>query len=515
MLLAAQISYQKYKKEKGVEKGKFGTAKEADINYLHKHNFIIPYSETQPNWLAIAKKNKKYVGIEKLDRFRHTLVLAPGRQGKGVAIAIPRILDSIDSCFILDLKSELFQTTYEESIRKGKVPIALDPYKLLDRYGDFPSEHIIRHTNPLNPQFIDINDTFIRDEYIDSLVSALTNNSKYENDHFKDTAEAIFGALLEMYILQKGNLVDLFDKFNASDYDQIIEVLENIYDCTGSRRAIGAKGLLQKVDKKEGGGFLSTTFRSFDYILSNVWASFFSEDGFDFGSLIDKKVDLYFIIPTRMAKQHSKVVRLMLNMFMINFELGDPSKLAERKFEVFIDEAGQVKCTKEIENILEIYGEKGMCLTTFWQNLNQIKNCFERPDVITDADIIHVFGVTSPESIKWIQDRAGQQTIDNESYNKNRSDSSTSKFDSSKSNSSGKTISQTGVALYHSNEISEMKFEKQLIFLKGHRSFMADKIFYYNDPRYAGRFGINYVEKKKEITKQLESSAEKPKVSFD
>jgi hypothetical protein len=76
-------------------------------------------------------------------------------------------------------------------------------------------------------------------------------------------------------------MVDLFDKFNASDYDQIIEVLENIYDCTGSRRAIGAKGLLQKVDKKEGGGFLSTTFRSFDYILSNVWASFFSEDGFD------------------------------------------------------------------------------------------------------------------------------------------------------------------------------------------------------------------------------------------
>jgi type IV secretory pathway TraG/TraD family ATPase VirD4 len=503
------------KKEKKRSQGKFGTAKQADIHYLHKHNFIIPYSKTQPNWIAIAKKNKKYVGIEKLSRFRHTMVIAPSRQGKGVAIAIPRILDSIDSCFILDLKSELFQTTYEESIRKGKIPIALDPYKVLDRYGDFPNEHIIRHMNPLNPRFIDVNDIFIRDEYIDSLVNALTCDAKYENEHFKDTAEAIFGALLEMYILQKGNLVELFDKFNSSDYEQIVHILEDIYDTTGSRRAIGAKGLLQKVDKKEGGGFLSTTFRSFDYILSNVWASFFSEDGFDFGELIDKKVDLYFIIPTRMAKQHSKVVRLMLNMFMINFELSNPIKLADRKFEVFIDEAGQIKCTREIENILEIYGEKGMCLTTFWQNLNQIKNCFERPDLITEADIIHIFGITSPESIKWIQDRAGQQTVDNESYNKNKSDSTGSKMNSSKSNSSGTTVSQTGVALYHSNEISEMTFDKQLIFLKGYRSFIADKIFYYNDPRYKGLFGINYVESKKDISRQIEQTISRSKVRFE
>lgn len=485
------------KKEKKESQGKFGSAKQADLAYLQKHGFIIPHNQVEPNWIALATKKKKYIGIEKLNRFRHTMVIAPTRLGKGVGIAIPRILDSTDSIFVLDLKSENFQATYQDSIRKGKTPVALDPYGLLDRYGKFP--HIVRHMNPFNPKHLDMKNAAVRDEYIDSLVSSLTSDSRYETQHFKETAEAILGALIEDNLpsgYQVRSLVDLYTSYATANYDEVIVMLSDMYDSTGSQRALIAKGMLEKVDKKEGGGFLSTTFRCFLFMQSKVWEEFFSSDGFDFGELIDKKVDLYFIIPTRMAKRYSRVVRLMLNLFMVNFELADPRKLANRKFEVFIDEAGQVQCTREIENILEIYGEKGMCLTTFWQNMDQIEKTFERPEIVTEADIIHIFGLTSPKSIKWIQDKAGQQTIENESHNKNKSESNTSKFDSSKSNSSGSTISDIGIHLYHANEIAELDSSKQIIFLKGYRSFIADKIVYYTDSRYKNRAGINYVEKK-------------------
>ena len=476
--------------------GKFGNAEEANLRYLKKNNLIIPNKYIMKGWIALCSKDRHYIGISKLDRFRHTTVIAPSRQGKTMSVAIPRILDSQDSCFILDLKSELFQTTYEESMRKGKTPIALDPYKILDRYGDFPSENIIRNMNPLNPKFIDISDKFVLDEYVDSLTSSLLSNTKYENDHFQEAADAMIGALLENYIINKKTLVNLFDDFNASSYDKIISTLNEIYNNTESRRALSARGLLQKVDKKEGGGFLSTTFRSFKYLSSNVWSDFFKKEGFDFGELIEKKVDLYFIIPTRMAKQYTRVVRLLLNMFMINFELAVPKKLANRKFEVFIDEAGQIKCTKEIENIIEIYGEKGMCLTTFFQSINQIKGTFEKPGLILGADIVHIFGETDPEAVKWIQQRAGQRTIENHSYNDNESDSYNSKMSKSRSSSSGVTSSEIGTNLYHSNDISEMPFHLQTIFLRGYRSFKAQKIFYSQEPRYKNRAGVNYVEQK-------------------
>ena len=413
--------------------GKFGNAQQADIKYLKQNNLIIPNRYFLNGWIALCSKDKYYVGISKLDRFRHTTVIAPSRQGKTMSVAIPRILDSQDSCFILDLKSELFQTTYEESIRKGKNPIALDPYNVLDRYSKFPKKNIIKHMNPLNPAYIDISDDALLDEYIDSLVSSLSADTKYENDHFKDAAEALIGALLEHSIKTNSNLVKMFDLYNISSYDEVISLLDSLNEDNNSRRAMSAKGLLQKVDKKEGGGFLSTTFRSFDYLSSTVWANFFSKDGFDFGQLIDKKTDLYFITPTRMAKKHLKVVRLLLNLFMINFELASPRKLTDRKFEVFRDEAGQITCPKEIENIIEIYGEKGMCLTTFFQSIDQIKNTFNKPGLILGADIIHIFGETDPEAIKWIQQRAGQQTIKNQSFSDNQS-KSVNTVNNSKSN---------------------------------------------------------------------------------
>ena len=181
---------------------------------------------------------------------------------------------------------------------------------------------------------------------------------------------------------------------------------------------------------------------------------------------------------------------------MINFELASPKKLANRKFEVFIDEAGQIKCPKEIEKIIEIYGEKGMCLTTFFQSIDHVEKMFEKPGLILGADIVHIFGETDPKAMKWIQQRAGEQTIENNTYNKNQSRSYNAKMNNSKSRSGGTSSSEIGVSLYHTNEISEMPFSDQIIFLRGYRSFWARKIGYYCDPRYKKRHGINYVEEK-------------------
>mgnify|MGYP000560197019 CR=1 FL=1 len=104
----------------------------------------------------------------------------------------------------------------------------------------------------------------------------------------------------------------------------------------------------------------------------------------------------------------------------------------------------------------------------------------------------------------------GTSTTSSESSNYGSSKSNSNKFDSfgNTSKSSGGSISDIKTELYHINEIAELDRSKQIVFLKGYRSFICDKIIYYKDPRYIGRKSINYVEEKDQIKEDMGNNDE-------
>ena len=247
-------------------------------------------------------------------------------------------------------------TTYKDSIDKGKTPIAIDPYNVLGKYADFDKYRITQY-DPLNPN-LDLSDPLDKEQYVDSMVDALTNDAKYEGgNHFRETAEAILGAIIEDHIGTGKTLVNLYDKFAPLSQAETIQELQAIYDITRSRRAIGAAGLLGKVAEEEAGSMLSTLYRSFDYVASTAWSKFLSKVQLDMNKMIDEKVDLFLIVPLKMVKKYPKVIRMIFSMFLVHFDLADPKKLLNRKFQIFLDEAAQLKSNREIEQIIEIYGE--------------------------------------------------------------------------------------------------------------------------------------------------------------
>jgi len=480
--------------------GKLGSAEQASNHYLEANNLLLSKGLARKNaGHIIGKKDNRYVALPDLNLRRHTLVVAPGRAGKTSSLAIPRILDADDNLFILDVKSELFQTTYEESIRKGKIPVAIDPYNILSKYGNF-EKYRLPNYDPLNPVGINLEDPIRKDQYVDAIVEALTVDAKFDSEHFTDAAKATLGAIIDDYIGSGKTLVDIHDIYAPLNQEETAESLQGIKDRTQSRRAMSAMGLLGKVGDKEAGSMLSTLYRSFDYVAAHVWSEFFGKPGVDIDRGIVGNCDLYLIIPTKIIKRYPKVVRLMLQMYMIHFDFADQSALANRRFQVMLDEVGRLKATQEIEEMVEIYGEKGICVSLFFQNVSQIDK-FEKADLIKAFDIIQIFAANDIKTIDWVQRLGGKRTIVNTSYNTSTSENKKAGnlLAGQHSKSKSENLGEMSTDLYHSNEIRELPYEQQFVFMRGLKSFICDRIFYPKDKRYKGRFGINYVEQKELI----------------
>jgi len=477
--------------------GKLGSAQQASNNYLEDNNLLLSRKLARENaGHIIGKKDNQYIALPDLHLRRHTLVVAPGRAGKTSSLVIPRILDADENKFILDVKSELFQTTYEESIRKGKIPIAIDPYNILGKYGNF-EKYRLPNYDPLNPIGINLEDPIRKDQYVDAMVEALTVDAKFDNEHFTDAAKATLGAIIDDYIGSGKTLVDIHDTYAPINQEETAKALQEIKDRTQSRRAMSAMGLLGKVADKEAGSMLSTLYRSFDYVAAHVWSEFFGKPGVEIDRGITGNCDLYLIIPTKMIKRYPKVVRLMLQMYMVHFDFADQAKLANRKFQVMLDEVGQLKATQEIEEMVEIYGEKGVCVSLFFQNISQIDK-FEKADLIKSFNIIQIFAANDLKTIEWVQRMGGKRTIINTSYNTSTSENKKAGnlLAGQHGKSKSENLGEMATDLYHSNEIRELPYEQQFVFMSGLKSFVCDRIFYLKDKRYKGRFGVNYVEQK-------------------
>ncbi|WP_440993272.1 type IV secretory system conjugative DNA transfer family protein [Cysteiniphilum litorale] len=484
--------------------GKLGSAKQADMPYLRKMNFVTDRSKALAgDDYAIGKLDGEYIAVEKPI---NTLVIAPPRSGKGVSAAIPSILDAKHNIFALDIKSELFLTTYEDAIRKGKKPVAIDPYRVLDQYGDFKGFQVF-HYDPLNPNHVNLNDELTRDRYIAALAGAMMVEGKFETDHFKETANSILQAAIDGFLATGKSLTDLYDTFAPLDKAGTIKALESYQKENKSRRIVAGIGMLKKVADKEAGSILSTLYRCFDYVASPAWARFFSQKGLSIQDYVTGNSDLYLIIPEDMVPRYPKVIRMILSMLATHLSI-TPAYQLHTCYPIQIDEVAQLGPVPEIPILYEIFGAKGVRLSLYFQSVDQVDR-FEKADMIKGFDLIRVFGANDTKTIEWIQKLGGRQTIIVESRNESTSKSRATRAGlltpGNVSTSNSTSEQETATDLYHTDVIRELDRSKQFVFKSGMRSFICDRIFYYDDQRYKGRFGINYVEKKDLIKKPIES----------
>ena len=475
--------------------GKLGSAQQAGLSYLDQKGFVIKNGQNHKNkGFAIGKLHDNYIGSEKL---YNTITIAPPGSGKGVSGSIPSILDTYYNLFAFDIKGELFLTTYEDSIRKGKKPIAIDPFRVLDQFDDYIKFQVFYY-DPLNPKRIDLKNKISRDRYISSLAGAMMIAGKFETPHFKDTANAILQAAIDCYLGTGKTLTNLYDEFAPLDKKGTIMVLEALQTENSSRRITGGIGMLKKVADEEAGSMLSTLYRCFDYVVSETWADFFGNTGLDIQDYITGNSDLYLIIPEDMVPRYPKVIRLMLSMLSAHFSITDVGDLHQH-YPMKIDEVAQLGTLPEIPVLYEVFRSKGIRMGLYFQSIAQVDD-FEKADMLKGFDIIQVFAVNDTKTIQWVQQLGGRQTVLIENRSKSESKSNPTRkgilAPGNVSKSDSTSEQEVATELYHSDVIRELDGSKQFIFKSGMRSFICDRIFYYDDKRYKGRFGINYTDPK-------------------
>ena len=100
--------------------------------------------------------------------------------------------------------------------------------------------------------------------------------------------------------------------------------------------------------------------------------------------------------------------------------------------------------------------------------------------------------------MEWIQTLGGKKTVLTKTLSTNKGDSrqKMQAFGGAVSSGEGESVHETGVDLIQLNEIREMRFDTQFIFLHGVRPIKCKKMPYYQNPDFVDKFDPNPVERK-------------------
>jgi type IV secretion system protein VirD4 len=141
---------------------------------------------------------------------------------------------------------------------------------------------------------------------------------------------------------------------------------------------------------------------------------------------------------------------------------------------------------KPIESGIGYLAGYGVSLWMFIQDLNQIKDIYERwGTFLSNCSVRMAFGTNDVETAKVLSEMLGTTTIRVEG--EGTSSDAGFKLLGSK-NSTSTNVSETARPLMTPDEVMRMPFDAQLIFVQGGKPIVAEKVFYFSDPFFKGKF---------------------------
>jgi type IV secretion system protein VirD4 len=129
----------------------------------------------------------------------------------------------------------------------------------------------------------------------------------------------------------------------------------------------------------------------------------------------------------------------------------------------------------------------------FIQDLSQIKDLYERwSTLIANCSVRMAFGTNDVETAKTLSDMLGTTTITVTGTGSTESSVLQSMNLWKRMIGGGKNInlSDTSRALMTPDEVMRLPFDSQLIFVQGTKPVVAEKIMYFKDPYFKGKFDV-------------------------
>jgi type IV secretion system protein VirD4 len=473
--------------------GYFGSASWASLRDLKQINAF-----NSATGLPIGKFDNKTLYLPLCNK----LTLSPPGTGKTSASSMTALLSYDGPMFVFDVKGELWAVTarFRAHTLKRKV-VVIDPFKVREG-ADFKKG---KSQDLLQPDYFNPFDWIPenkqeRDRMINAFAASFVVSEGSYAKHFDENAKILIRGMID-YILslpkEMRTLKTLYGFLSQNSNDAEL-LFSQMAESSG--RAAASAHQIQRVGHDERGSILSTSFRQLDWLGDSNVQETLSKSNFNLADFLKGNMDIYVILPPDQIKEYGRLCRMLLSLLMGMLLKTNPSQLPKKKMLFLFEELAQMGHCPDVEQAIEVFRACGVVVWSVFQTLSQVE-LFDKPDLFKGAPLKQIFTNDDPKTMEWIQTLGGKKTVLTKTLSNNSGESRQAMqvFGGNRSTGTGESIQETGVDLIPANEIRELAFNEQFIFLQGVKPIRCQKVPYFLYPELAGRFDPNPVESNKAV----------------
>lgn len=448
---------------KGEGPWKGGFMEAVQINYLKKNTVGMPLGRYKGSLLKYkSAASEGWLG-------GHHAVFAGSRAGKGVSCVIPAILDHDGPVVCLDIKGENFAITkkYRESL--GRRVIVLNPFSVIEKGED-----------SYNPLSYIRSDHLFRDLYV--VADGMVKPEPGVNSHFSDLVRDLLSATIEvsLKLSPQASLNDVAAIINTREFIEHLKEWADNPQKLGERPANIANAFLAAGDKEQG-SIITTLQRNTNWMASEEMRQFLKESTFNLDDLLGNKVDVFIVVPMDILKQQEIYFRLFTNLILGTVIRQAGISKVEKPILMVLDEFTRLGRLEKFLDIVTVAAGCGIEAMFVAQDKGQVDHVWGESagTILGSCATVRAFGLGRTDSVtsKWIDDQIGFQTVLTKSKREGKKEQD--------------SYSEHRDKILTSTEVSEMRANEMLCFIRSHKILKLDRIIYYEDKEYKNKIEGN------------------------
>lgn len=420
------------------------------------------------------------IGLDGHKHRRNLNVLVCGGSGAGKTrfYCKPNVMQCNTSMVILDPKGEIARDTGHLLAQKGYEVRVLDLINM-------------EKSHCYNPFVYLRNDNDVQ-KLVTNLFKSTTPKGSQSNDPFWDTAASMLLLALIFYLhyeapAEEQNFPMVMEMLRAGDVheddDTYKSPLDILYDRLETKNPMhiavkyyrdyhsGSAKTLKSIQ-------ITLAARLEKFNLESL-ASLTATDELDLPSMGEKKVALFALIPDNDTSFNFLVSILYTQLFQQLFYLADHKYGGGLPVPVhfIMDEFANVSLPDDFDKILSVMRSRGVSVSIILQNLAQLKALFEKQweSIVGNCDEFLYLGGNEQSTHKYVSELLGKETLDTNTYGKS----------TGRSGNYSTNYQITGRELLTPDEVRLLDNRYALLFIRGERPIMDEKIDILRHPNVA------------------------------
>jgi type IV secretion system protein VirD4 len=430
-------------------------------------------------------------GFLRLDQEGHLLTLAPTGSGKGIAAALPNLLDYPGSVLCTDIKGEAHAVSARfrrETL--GQTVAALDPFSIA---GGTAAYNPLDLVDPASGQAYDsarliasmlvVPEPGQREPFWDEEACSLIAGIILYVAFSAPPAERHLGAVRHLLTLGASDLSFLLDRMARTDA------------CHGLIRRAAHR--VRQKDERLLSGVLASTNRHTEFLDSPHLLATLKTSTFRLQDLKQWRLSVYLILPPHHLRTHGRWLRL-LTAAALRVLTATPGQPAYRVL-LLLDEFAALGRMQSVEEAITYARGYGVSIWMLAQDLAQLRDLYPRSweTLLANVKVLQAFGTADEFTADHLSRLTGQATVRTRGSNRTRG--STSAGNWWLPHQQQGTAEHSGEAarrLLLADEVRRLPANRQLLFVSGQEPLTTARVDYRTLRLFARRADPNPMYKK-------------------